>query len=206
MRKFGMPLLAAFAVALPGAAFAAGDYAIDASHSNAEFSVRHLMIAKVKGEFNKMAGTVKYDPKKPEAIVIDATIEAGSINTREEKRDAHLRSDDFFHVEKHPNITFKSKSAKARGKGKIDVTGDLTMRGVTKEVVLSVEGLDETVVDPWGNTRRGATGTTRVNRKDFGLNWNQVLEAGGVMVGDDVDITVNVSLVKQAAKEETASK
>ncbi len=206
MKKHALSLLAAFAVAIPGAAFAA-DYTIDASHSSADFAVRHLMVSKVRGTFNKLAGTVSYDPKNPEKIVIEATIDAASIDTREPKRDEHLRSADFFDVEKHPTITFKSKKAKARGKGKLDVTGDLTIRGVTKEVVLSVEGLDQEVKDPWGNVRRGAQATAEINRKDFGLTWNQALEAGGVMVGDKVEISIDVELIRQAAKEgETASK
>lgn len=205
MRKFGMSLAAAFAVALPGAAFAA-DYAIDASHSSADFSVRHLMVTKVRGTFNKLAGTVKFDPKAPEKMVIEATIDAASIDTREAKRDEHLRSPDFFDVANHPKLTFKSKSVKAKGKGKFDVKGDLTIRGVTKEVVLDVEGLDQEVKDPWGNTRLGASAKTKINRKDFGLTWNQALEAGGVMVGDEVEISLDVELIRQAAKEETASK
>jgi polyisoprenoid-binding protein YceI len=185
----------------------AANWQIDPSHSAAQFSVRHLMVTKVRGEFGKMAGTVQYDAKAPEKMAIDATIDVASINTREAKRDDHLRSPDFFDVAKFPSMTFKSKSAKAKGKGKLDVTGDLTIRGVTKQVVLAVEGLDSEVKDPWGNSRTGAVGTTKINRKDFGLTWNQALETGGVMVGDEVEITVDVSLIKQAEKApETAEK
>jgi len=205
MNRFVMSLMAAFAVALPGAAFAA-DYNIDPSHASVDFSVRHLMVTKVRGTFEKVSGKVKYDPEAPEKIEIEAIIDAASINTREAKRDEHLRSPDFFDVEKHPTLTFKSKKAKARGKGKLDVTGDLTIRGVTKEVVLAVEGLDQEIKDPWGNVRRGASATTKINRKDFGLNWNQVLEAGGLMVGDEVEIMIDVELIRQTAKEETAAK
>lgn len=205
MKKLGMSLVAAIAVALPGAAFAA-EYTIDPSHSSADFSVRHLMVTKVRGTFKKLNGKVNYDPKAPEKIAIEATIDAASIDTREAKRDEHLRSPDFFDVANHPTLTFKSKKAKAKGKGKLEVTGDLTIRGVTKEVVLSVEGLDQEVKDPWGNIRRGASATAEINRKDFGLTWNQALETGGVMVGDKVEISIDVELIRQAAKEETASK
>lgn len=205
MRKLAKSLLAVIAVALPGSAFAA-DYVIDPSHTSVGFTVRHLMVTKVRGSFEKVSGTVKYDPNEPEKIVIDATIDAASINTGEAKRDEHLRSPDFFDVAKHPTLTFKSKKAKVLGKGKLEVIGDLTIRGVTKEVTLQVEGLDQEIKDPWGNVRRGATATTRINRKDFGLAWNQVLETGGVMVGEDVDIQIDVELIRQAAKEEAAAK
>lgn len=205
MRNLAKSLLAVIAVALPGSAFAA-DYVIDPSHTSVGFTVRHLMVTKVRGSFEKVSGTVKYDPNEPEKIVIDATIDAASINTREAKRDEHLRSPDFFDVAKHPTLTFKSKKAKVLGKGKLEVIGDLTIRGVTKEVTLQVEGLDQEIKDPWGNVRRGATATTRINRKDFGLAWNQVLETGGVMVGEDVDIQIDVELIRQAAKEEAAAK
>jgi len=205
MRKLAKSLLAVIAVALPGSAFAA-DYVIDPSHTSVGFTVRHLMVSKVRGSFEKVSGTVKYDPNEPEKIVIDATIDAASINTREAKRDEHLRSPDFFDVAKHPTLTFKSKKAKVLGKGKLEVIGDLTIRGVTKEVTLQVEGLDQEIKDPWGNVRRGATATTRINRKDFGLAWNQVLETGGVVVGEDVDIQIDVELIRQAAKEEAAAK
>lgn len=205
MRKLVKSLLAVIAVALPGSAFAA-DYVIDPSHTSVGFTVRHLMVTKVRGSFEKVSGTVKYDPNEPEKIVIDATIDAASINTGEAKRDEHLRSPDFFDVAKHPTLTFKSKKAKVLGKGKLEVIGDLTIRGVTKEVTLQVEGLDQEIKDPWGNVRRGATATTRINRKDFGLAWNQVLETGGVMVGEDVDIQIDVQLIRQAAKEEAAAK
>lgn len=205
MRKLAKSLLAVIAVALPGSAFAA-DYVIDPSHTSVGFTVRHLMVTKVRGSFEKVSGTVKYDPNEPEKIVIDATIDAASINTGEAKRDEHLRSPDFFDVAKHPTLTFKSKKAKVLGKGKLEVIGDLTIRGVTKEVTLQVEGLDQEIKDPWGNVRRGATATTRINRKDFGLAWNQVLETGGVVVGEDVDIQIDVELIRQAAKEEAAAK
>ena len=167
---------------------------IDPSHSTAEFSVRHLMITNVKGRFGKLEGSVNYDPEKPEASQIDVTIDATSIDTRDEKRDAHLRSPDFFDVEKFPSLTFKSTSVKKTDDG-FAATGDLTIHGVTKPVTLEVEGPSEVTKDPWGNQRIGASATAKVNRKDWGLNWNAALETGGVLVGETVKISLEVSLV-----------
>jgi polyisoprenoid-binding protein YceI len=168
---------------------------IDGSHSAAEFSVRHLMITNVKGRFGTLSGTVDYDPEKPEASQIDVTIDATSIDTRDEKRDAHLRSGDFFDTEKFPSITFKSTSVKQTDDG-FAATGDLTIHGVTKPVTLEVETPSAQSKDPWGNTRIGASATTKINRKDFGLNWNAALEAGGVLVGEQIKIAIEVSLIQ----------
>ncbi len=171
-------------------------WVIDASHSNAGFTVKHLMITNVRGEFQKLEGTVSYDPAKPEATTIEASIDVASINTRDEKRDGHLKSADFLDAEKFPKITFKSKAVKAKG-DELSVTGDLTIHGVTKEVVLEVEGPSAPTADPWGNSRVGATATTKIKRDDFGMVWNAALEAGGVLVGNEVKITIDVSLIKQ---------
>lgn len=171
-------------------------WVIDASHSNVGFTVKHLMITNVRGEFQKLEGTVNYDPAKPEASTIEATIDVASINTRDEKRDGHLKSADFLDADKFPTIVFKSKSVKAKS-GELLVTGDLTIRGVTKEVVLEVEGPSAPTADPWGNQRVGATATTKIKREDFGMVWNAALEAGGVLVSNDVKITIDVSLIKQ---------
>jgi polyisoprenoid-binding protein YceI len=168
---------------------------IDGSHSAAEFSVRHLMITNVKGRFGTLSGTVDYDPEKPEASQIDVSIDATSIDTRDEKRDGHLRSPDFFDTEKFPSITFKSTSVKKTDDG-FAATGDLTIHGVTKPVTLEVETPSAQSKDPWGNTRIGASATAKINRKDFGLNWNAALEAGGVLVGEQVKISIEVSLVQ----------
>jgi polyisoprenoid-binding protein YceI len=168
---------------------------IDGSHSTAEFSVRHLMITNVKGRFGTLSGTVDYDPEKPEASQIDVTIDATSIDTRDEKRDAHLRSADFFDTEKFPSLTFKSTSVKKTDDG-FAATGDLTIHGVTKPVTLEVETPSAQSKDPWGNTRIGASATAKINRKDFGLNWNAALEAGGVLVGEQVKISIEVSLIQ----------
>ena len=170
---------------------------IDASHSNAGFTVKHMMITNVRGEFPKLSGKVTWDPNKPEATQIEAVIEVASISTRDEKRDGHLKSPDFFDAEQFPNITFKSKSVKAKGADELSVSGDLSIHGVTKEVVLEVEGPSAPSTDPFGNVRIGATATTKIKREDFGLVWNAALEAGGVLVGNDVKITIDISLIQQ---------
>lgn len=169
---------------------------IDPSHSNAQFSVRHLMIANVKGEFTKVTGRVSFDPNQPESLSAEAAIDVSTINTREPDRDKHLKSADFFDVAHFPTLTFKSKRAEKSPDG-LKLTGDLTIRGATREVTLEVEGPTPPVQDPWGFTRVGASATARINRKDFGLTWNQALETGGVLVGDEIKITVDVELTAQ---------
>lgn len=171
-------------------------YQIDPSHSSASFSIKHMMIAKVHGSFDKMSGKLIYDPANPAAASVDVSIEAASINTREAQRDAHLRSADFFDVEKYPQITFKSVRVEGTP-GNLRLVGQLTIHGVTNLVTLEVEGPSEEMKDPWGNLKIGASGTTKIKRKDFGLTWNAALEAGGFLVGDDVTITVDVQFVKQ---------
>jgi polyisoprenoid-binding protein YceI len=173
------------------------NWKLDASHSNASFTVRHMMVSNVRGEFQKLEGSVKGDLSKPETLVIEATIDVGSVNTREAQRDAHLRSADFFDVEKYPTITFVSKSARRRGED-LEVTGDLTIRGTTREVILAVEGPTAEHKDPWGNVRIGAAASTKIKRSDFGMTWNAVLEAGGILVGDEIKIQLDVELVKGA--------
>ena len=168
---------------------------IDPTHSTAEFSVRHLMITNVKGRFGALSGTVDYDAAAPEQAKINVTIDATSIDTRDEKRDGHLRSPDFFDVEKFPTITFVSKKV-TKGDDGLLATGDLTMHGVTKEITLEVETPSAPGKDPWGNTRIGTSAHAKANRKDWGLNWNSALEAGGVLVGEQVKITIEVSLTE----------
>lgn len=170
-------------------------WTIDPAHSSATFSVRHLMITNVRGEFGKVSGSIGYDPASPESATAEATIEVGSISTRDAGRDTHLKSGDFFDVEKFPTITFKSKSVKKGGKG-LEVTGDLTIKDATKEVVLTVEGPSDEQKDPWGNQRIGAAGRTKIKRSEFGITWNAALELGGVAVGDEVTIDLDVSLIK----------
>jgi len=171
-------------------------YVIDLSHSHAAFSVRHLMVSNVRGEFQKFSGEVSYDPANPEGTTASVSLDVASISTREEKRDAHLRSADFFDAEKFPAITFKSKSAKASGDG-VAVTGDLTIHGVTHEVVLAVTDITGEHKDPWGHTRIGGSASTKIKRSDFGMTWNSAIEAGGVLVGDEVKIQLEVELIKQ---------
>lgn len=172
-------------------------YQIDPSHSTASFSIKHMMIAKVHGGFEKMSGSLTYDAANPAKSSVQVSIEAGSINTREPQRDTHLRSPDFFDVEKYPTITFKSTRIEGSG-GELKVIGDLTIHGVTQQVILDVDGPSDEMKDPWGNIKIGASGTTKIKRKDFGLTWNAALEAGGFLVGDDVTIQLDVQFVKQA--------
>jgi len=181
---------------LAGAAFGQPVCDIDDAHSSAQFSVRHMMVSNVRGEFAKLSGTVVYDPANPAATKINATIDAASITTRNEKRDAHLRSADFFDAAKFPTITFSSKRA-WKADGVLQVEGALTMHGVTRDVVLRIDGPAPETKDPWGNARIGATATTKLNRTDWGLNWNKALESGGVLVGEEVAITIDVEAVKQ---------
>ena len=168
---------------------------IDPSHSAAHFTVRHMTISNVRGEFGALAGSIEFDPAAPEAARASASVETGTVNTRDEKRDAHLRSGDFFDVERHPQMAFRSTGVARKGDG-YALTGELTIRGTTKEVTFHVEGPTAPEKDPWGNTRVGATATATIDRRDFGLVWNAALESGGVLVGHDVKITIDVSLVK----------
>ncbi|RYZ63860.1 MAG: polyisoprenoid-binding protein [Proteobacteria bacterium] len=172
-------------------------YQIDPVHSSVGFSVKHMMIAKVRGSFDKFSGTLVYDKSNPQAATAEATIDAASINTNEEKRDGHLRSGDFFDVEKFPSLTFKSKAVSVTSDG-LSVTGELSIKGITKQVKLEIEGPSEELKDPYGNAKIGLSATTKISRKEFGLSWNAALETGGVLVGDDITITLDLQFVKQA--------
>ena len=178
---------------------------IDSAHSGVHFSVRHLMIATVRGEFRKVTGTITLDEKEFSKSSVEAVIDATTIDTREERRDNDLRSANFFDVAKFPTITFKSRSVTRLGKGKFKVAGDLTMHGVTKDVVLDVEGLDTQVNDPRRGPKMGASATTQIKRSDFGLTWNRVIETGGVAVSDEVGIIIDLELVKKALAVPTTS-
>jgi polyisoprenoid-binding protein YceI len=171
---------------------------IDPTHSHAEFKVRHLMIANVKGSFPKVAGVLTLDEADPAKSSITATIEVASVETRDAQRDAHLKSADFFDAEKFPAMTFKSTKVTATGTGAGTVEGELTIRDVTKTVVFDVEGPTPATKDPWGNLRVGVEAKTKISRKEFGLTWSAPLEAGGVMIGDEVTITLEVEFVKAA--------
>ncbi len=174
---------------------AAQSYKIDPVHSEVSFQVRHL-VSTVTGKFDKFQGTVVMDPQDPAASNVSFQIDASSIDTGVDKRDNHLRSQDFFYVEKYPEITFKSEKVAATGKDSYDVTGTLTMRGVAKEVTLPVKFLG-TAGDPWGNTRAGFSTTTTLDRQDYGINWNQALDQGGFLLGDDVTVSINLEAVQQ---------
>ncbi|HVK83689.1 MAG TPA: YceI family protein [Kofleriaceae bacterium] len=174
------------------------DYLIDNSHSNVEFSIRHLVIAKVRGRFTQVNGTIELDEEDVTRSQVRAIIAASSITTAEDKRDAHLRSADFFDVETYPLITFASTRIEQRG-DELLVTGDLTIRDVTMPVTLAVEQLGA-ATDPWGNQRLAFAARGSLDRKAFGLNWNQVLEAGGFLVGDKVELALDVQAVRVAAR------
>lgn len=188
----GLLALLPMVIAMP---LAAATWEIDSVHSSAQFSVRHMMVSNIRGEFGKVTGTVEFDGKDLETIRVEATIDATTIDTREADRDKHLRSADFFDVEHHPTLSFKSKKAEPLSDGHFSLMGDLTIRGVTREVVLEVEGPTPSIKDPWGNVRRGVSATTQINRQDFGLKWNGVLEAGGVLVGDEVSINIDIEMI-----------
>jgi polyisoprenoid-binding protein YceI len=190
-------LLALAIVVWPAAAFAQNaTWTIDSGHSAASFSVRHMVVANVRGEFAGPVGTVTFDPKNLSTLQIDATIDARTINTRNADRDKDLRSDLFFDVAKYPRITFKSRSVAVAAPGKLNVAGDLTIRGVTKPVTLAVDGPTAEIKDIWGSQRIGATATTTVDRRDFGLVYNRMLEGGGAVVGDQVSISLEVELTR----------
>ena len=169
---------------------------LDPVHSVAEFKVKHMMISNVKGQFTTISGSLALDETDIANSRVEATIDAASINTRDAQRDAHLKSPDFFDVEKFPTLSFKSTAVKRTGDEELAVTGDLTIHGVTRQVVFNVEGPTAPGKDPWGNTRVGLSAVTKINRKDFGLTWNSALETGGILVGDEVTITLDVQFVK----------
>jgi polyisoprenoid-binding protein YceI len=196
MKRIIVSIFTLIAFALPTLALAS-TWNIDPDHSSAGFKVKHLMISNVNGNFNKHTGVVEIDDKDITKSTVQVTIDTNSINTNVQKRDEHLRSADFFDVAKYPTMTFVSKKVAKDGKDKLKVTGDLTLHGVTKEVVLDVDGPSVESKDPWGNIRKGATATTKINRKDFGLVWNAALETGGIAVGDDVNIILEMEMIKK---------
>jgi polyisoprenoid-binding protein YceI len=173
-------------------------YQIDSQHTAAHFKVRHMMISNVKGEFSRVTGSVEFDPSNLAGSHVEASIDSATVNTREAQRDSHLKSFDFLDVGRYPVITFRSSKIVSAGENSYEVTGDLTIRGVTHEVKLAVDSLTSEIQDPDGLLRRGASAITRIARKDFGLTWNAVLESGGFVVGDEVEITIDVELVRKA--------
>jgi polyisoprenoid-binding protein YceI len=169
---------------------------LDPAHSHAEFKVRHMMISNVKGSFTALAGTLTENTTDPTRSTIEASIDVASIATGDAQRDGHLKSPDFFDAEKYPQMTFKSTRVERKGEEEYRVTGGLSMHCVTKPVTDEVEGPTAPGKDPWGNTRIGLSATTKINRKDFGLNWNAALETGGILVGEDVQITLEAQFIK----------
>ena len=190
-----LALMLALGLLIPALGHAA-TWELDPAHSSIGFAIRHMMISTVRGQFRTFTGKAVGDPASPGSASIEASIDAASIDTANEKRDAHLKTADFLDVEKFPKITFKSKTIEPAGAGKAKVTGDLTLHGVTKQVVLDVEGPTPVIKDPMGNTKAGAHATTKINRKDFGIVWNKTMDGGGLMVGDEIDITIDVEAVK----------
>ena len=182
--------------AIPQTATRTTTWNIDPAHSVAEFKVKHMMIANVKGHFSKVAGVLVHDESDRTKSRVEATIEAASIETRESQRDTHLKSADFLHVEKFPTLSFKSTDIKVADDGELKVHGDLTIRGITRKVTFAVEGPTPPTKDPWGNTRIAISATTKINRKDYGLTWNAALETGGILVGEEVAITLEAEFVK----------
>jgi polyisoprenoid-binding protein YceI len=193
MSRIALLFVSALALAVSAAA-QAGTWQIDPNHTSAQFSVRHLGVSTVRGAFMKVSGSAKYDLSDPTKDSLDASIEATSVDTRVEMRDNDLRSPNFLDVQKYPTITFHSKQTKVSGAGKLQITGDLTIHGVTKEVVLDVDGPTAPIKDPWGNQRIGASASTKINRHDFGVNG-----APGA-VGDDIAITIDAELIQPQGK------
>jgi polyisoprenoid-binding protein YceI len=179
---------------------------IESTHSSTQFAVKHMVYATVRGGFGKTAGHLVLDKQDWSKSSIEATIDATTIDTRDAKRDGHLKSPDFLDVAQYPTITFKSTKVEPAGPGKLKVAGNLTIRGVTKPAVLEVDGPSPEFKDPWGNQRSSATARTKINRKDFGVNWSQNLDTGGAVVGDEVDIVIDIEAVKKAAAKSEAKK
>jgi polyisoprenoid-binding protein YceI len=170
-------------------------YKIDPAHSSAHFIIRHMMITNVRGGFTGVQGTVVHDWENPSASSIDVTIDVNTLSTGDATRDGHVKSAEFLDAEKFPTIAFKSKSVSKDGEG-LKVRGDLTIHGVTREAVLDVDGPSDEQKDPWGNIRIGASATTKIKRNDFGLSWNAALETGGILLGDDLKLELEVSMIK----------
>ena len=193
----GTALAAILAISSPAATTV---WQIDPQHTAAGFSVKHLMISTIRGQFKGVTGTVVWDDQDINKSTVDVTIDANTVDTSEPKRDADLKSANFFDVANYPTITFKSKRIEQVSAGKMKMTGDLTIHGITKEVVLDVEGPTAPVKDPWGNTRVAASANTKINRQDYGIKWNNKMDNGGLVVSNDVDITIDMELVRKQPK------
>ena len=194
MQWTGLAATAAVFLAIASGPAVAAEWAIDAGHSSAQFKVRHLMVSTVTGSLGKVTGAIQYDPADPTKSSVEANIDTTTITTAHEARDNHLKSPDFFDVAKFPAITFKSKKVEKSGDGRLKVTGDLTMKGVTKEVALDVEGPMTPVAVGGGNLASGLTATTKINRQDFGVSWSKTMDGGGLVVSDEVTITIDLEI------------
>ena len=172
------------------------EYRIDPAHSSAQFTVRHMMITNVRGAFSGIQGNVTYDPESVQSTAMSVEIDASTVNTQDAQRDAHLKSAEFLDVARFPTISFHSKKVTVVDGSKVSVTGDLTIHRITKPVVLEADRPSAEAKDPWGNLRMGASATTRIKRSDFGLSWNQALETGGLLVGDELNLALDVSLIR----------
>ena len=195
MQQMIVSALAGVALLVPSLSQAA-TWKSDPTHASVQFAVSHLMVSTVRGTFDTFDVTATIDENDVSRSSVEATIEVASVNTRNEKRDDHLKGADFFDVATHPTLTFKSKAVEKIQDNAYKVTGDLTLMGVTKEVVLEVTGSPKAMKDPWGNSRVGGTATTTINRTDYGLKYNSVLDSGGVAIGEEVEITIDIELVQ----------
>lgn len=196
MRRFITPMIALLFLAIPIFTDAA-TWQMDPAHSSFQFKIRHLTVSNVKGDFSKVQGVAVIDDQNITHLKVEVAIDAASVNTGHAQRDEHLRGPDFFDVTKYPTITFVSKKVTKTDTNRLKVIGDLTLHGLTREITVDVEGPTPEVKDPWGNFRRGATATTKINRRDFGITWNKVLDTGGLVVGDEVDIYIEVELIRK---------
>ena len=196
MKRYITPMMVLLFLAIPIFTDAA-TWQVDLAHSSFQFKIRHLTVSNVKGDFNKFQGVANIDDQNISHLKVEVAIDVASVNTGHAQRDEHLRGPDFFDVTKYPTITFVSKKVNKTETNRLKVIGDLTLRGVTREVTVDVEGPTPEVKDPWGNFRRGVTATTKINRRDFGLTWNKVLDTGSLVVGDEVDIYIEVELIRK---------
>ena len=196
MKRYIIPIIVLFFLGIPFLSDAA-TWQMDPAHSSFQFKIRHLTVSNVKGDFNKFQGVAIIDDQAITHLKVEVAIDAASVNTGHAQRDEHLRGPDFFDVTKYPTITFVSKKVIKTDANRLKVIGDLTIRGLTREITVDVEGPTPEVKDPWGHFRRGATATTKINRRDFGITWNKVLDTGGLVVGDEVDIYIEVELIRK---------
>jgi len=196
MKRSIMVLLICLAMGMPQIA-AAATYQLDADHSSIQFKIRHLTVSNVTGTFNKFKGSASMEGEDPSTLKAEVTIEATSVDTGNQKRDEHLRTADFLEAAKYPTITFISKKVMKGDPGKLKLIGDLTLHGVTREITVDLEGPTPEIKDPWGNFRRGTTGTAKIDRRDFGITWNKALDTGGLVVGNEVGIYVEVEWVRK---------